>query len=84
MRTIQMILDDDLVEAVDRLAKKLKTTCSAFTRKALREAIKLFAVLIVFSSITIHLWINSSKFLLFLGNGIMISPLNAVSLLKLN
>jgi metal-responsive CopG/Arc/MetJ family transcriptional regulator len=40
MRTIQMTLDDDLVETVDRLAKKLKTTRSAFTRKALREAIK--------------------------------------------
>ena len=40
MRTIQMTLDDDLVEAVDRLVKKLKTTRSAFARKALREAIK--------------------------------------------
>lgn len=40
MRTIQMTLDDDLVEAVDKLVKKLKTTRSAFTRKALREAIK--------------------------------------------
>ena len=40
MRTIQMTLDDDLVDAVDRLAKKLKTTRSAFARKALREAIK--------------------------------------------
>ena len=40
MRTIQMTLDDDLVEAVDKLAKKLKTTRSAFARKALREAIK--------------------------------------------
>ncbi len=40
MRTIQMTLDDDLVDAVDKLAKKLKTTRSAFARKALREAIK--------------------------------------------
>ncbi|GBE39997.1 MAG TPA: CopG family transcriptional regulator [Nitrospirae bacterium] len=40
MRTVQMTLDDDLVEAVDKLAKKLKTTRSAFARKALREAIK--------------------------------------------
>ena len=40
MRTIQMTLDDDLVEAVDKLVKKLKTTRSAFARKALREAIK--------------------------------------------
>jgi metal-responsive CopG/Arc/MetJ family transcriptional regulator len=35
-----MTLDDDLVDAVDKLAKKLKTTRSAFARKALREAIK--------------------------------------------
>jgi len=40
MRTIQMTLDDDLVTAVDRVAKKLRTTRSAFTRKALRDAIK--------------------------------------------
>ncbi len=40
MRPIQMTLDDDLVDAVDSLVKKLKTTRSAFTRKALREAIK--------------------------------------------
>ncbi len=40
MRTIQMTLDDNLVEDVDKLVKKLKTTRSAFARKALREAIK--------------------------------------------
>lgn len=40
MRTIQMTLDDDLVKDVDRVVKKLKTTRSAFTRKALKEAIK--------------------------------------------
>ena len=40
MRTIQMTLDDDLVAAVDRAVKKLKTTRSAFTRKALKDAIK--------------------------------------------
>ncbi len=40
MRTIQMTLDDELVAAVDKLVKKLKTTRSAFARKALREAIK--------------------------------------------
>jgi len=39
MRTIQMTLDDDLVEAVDNLVKELKTTRSAFTRTALRKAI---------------------------------------------
>ncbi len=40
MRTIQMTLDDDLVEDVDIVVKKLKTTRSAFTRKALKEAIE--------------------------------------------
>jgi len=39
MRTIQMTLDDDLVAAVDVIIKKLKTTRSAFTRKALRDAL---------------------------------------------
>jgi metal-responsive CopG/Arc/MetJ family transcriptional regulator len=42
MRTIQMTLDDDLVKAVDRLSKQLHTSRSAFTRKALREAIARF------------------------------------------
>ena len=40
MRTIQMTLDDELVATVDQVVKKLKTTRSAFTRKALRNAIK--------------------------------------------
>ena len=40
MRTIQMTLDDDLAAAVDTVVKKLKTTRSAFTRKALTDAIK--------------------------------------------
>ena len=40
MRTIQMTLDDDLVAAVDIVVKKLKTSRSAFTRKALKDAIK--------------------------------------------
>ena len=39
MRTIQMTLDDDLVKAVDRVSKQLHTNRSAFTRKALREAL---------------------------------------------
>lgn len=39
MRTIQMTLDDDLVQAVDRVSKLLHTNRSAFTRKALREAL---------------------------------------------
>jgi len=32
MRTIQMTLDDDLVKTVDKIARELKTTRSAFTR----------------------------------------------------
>jgi metal-responsive CopG/Arc/MetJ family transcriptional regulator len=39
MRTIQMTIDDDLVATVDRTVKKLKTTRSAFARKALKDAI---------------------------------------------
>ena len=39
MRTIQMTLDDDLVKTVDRVSKQLRTSRSAFTRKALREAL---------------------------------------------
>ena len=39
MRTVQMTLDDDLVEAVDRMSKLLQTSRSAFTRKALRDAL---------------------------------------------
>ena len=40
MRTIQMTLDDDLVSTVDHVVKALHTTRSAFTRDALRQAIK--------------------------------------------
>jgi metal-responsive CopG/Arc/MetJ family transcriptional regulator len=40
MRTIQMTLDDDLVIAVDRVAKELHTSRSAFARKALRDALE--------------------------------------------
>ncbi|MCG6879774.1 MAG: ribbon-helix-helix protein, CopG family [Deltaproteobacteria bacterium] len=40
MRTVQMTLDDDLVDAVDSIVKEMKTTRSAFTRVALREAIE--------------------------------------------
>lgn len=34
-----MTLDDDLVKSVDHVSKLLNTSRSAFTRKALREAI---------------------------------------------
>ena len=39
MRTIQMTLDDNLVKEVDRVAKELHTNRSAFTRKALQDAL---------------------------------------------
>ena len=44
MRTIQMTLDDDLVEEVDRIAKQLRINRSAFTRKALREALTRYSI----------------------------------------
>jgi metal-responsive CopG/Arc/MetJ family transcriptional regulator len=40
MKTVQMTLDEELVAAVDRAAKKLGTTRSAFTREALRTALE--------------------------------------------
>ena len=40
MRTVQMTLDEDLVSAVDKAAKRLRTTRSAFTREALRDALR--------------------------------------------
>ena len=44
MSTIQMTLDDELVKKVDAIASELKTTRSAFTREALREAIKKYNI----------------------------------------
>ena len=40
MRTVQMTLESDLVSAVDKAAKRLKTTRSALTRVALRRELK--------------------------------------------
>ncbi|HKC10593.1 MAG TPA: CopG family transcriptional regulator [Vicinamibacteria bacterium] len=40
MRTVKMTLDPELVDAVDKAARRLGTTRSAFTRRALREALK--------------------------------------------
>lgn len=40
MKTVQMTLDEDLIKEVDKLAKKLHTTRSAFTRSALKRAIQ--------------------------------------------
>ena len=39
VKTVQMTLDEDLVVSVDRAARKMGTTRSAFTRKALRSAL---------------------------------------------
>ena len=39
MKTIQMTLDEDLVEEIDKVVKKLGTTRSAFARDAFRAAI---------------------------------------------
>jgi predicted transcriptional regulator len=39
VKTVQMTLSEDLVSEVDRLAKKIGTTRSEFTRRALQKAI---------------------------------------------
>jgi len=39
MRTVQMTLDDDLINEVDSMVKQLNTNRSAFTRDALRKAL---------------------------------------------
>lgn len=44
MKTVQMTLDEDLVKAVDHVARQLHTTRSAFTRKALREALARYSL----------------------------------------
>jgi metal-responsive CopG/Arc/MetJ family transcriptional regulator len=40
MKTVQMTLDENLVANVDRVVKRLGTTRSAFTRQALKNALK--------------------------------------------
>ncbi len=40
MKTVQMTLDDELVDEVDAMVKKLHTTRSAFARTALRDAME--------------------------------------------
>lgn len=39
MKTVQMTLDEELVQAVDKAAKRLGTTRSGFAREALRQAL---------------------------------------------
>jgi metal-responsive CopG/Arc/MetJ family transcriptional regulator len=40
MKTVQMTLDEDLLQAVDKVVRRLGTTRSSFTREALRAAIR--------------------------------------------
>jgi len=40
MKTVQMTLDDDLVSSVDKAARRLRTSRSAFAREALRSALE--------------------------------------------
>jgi metal-responsive CopG/Arc/MetJ family transcriptional regulator len=40
MKTVQMTLDEGLVRAVDQTVKRLKTTRSAFARRALQDALE--------------------------------------------
>lgn len=42
MRTVQLTLDEELVKSVDSITKVLHTTRSAFTRRALQEAVRRF------------------------------------------
>jgi metal-responsive CopG/Arc/MetJ family transcriptional regulator len=42
MKTVQMKFDENLLTQVDRVVSKLNTTRSAFTRKALKEFLKLY------------------------------------------
>ena len=44
LKTVQMSLDDELVQKVDRVAKQLQTSRSAFTRRALREALSRYNI----------------------------------------
>ena len=44
MKTVQITLYKDLLIKLDKLVKKLGTTRSEFTRKALREALKKFNI----------------------------------------
>jgi metal-responsive CopG/Arc/MetJ family transcriptional regulator len=40
MKTVQMTLNEDLLTTVDKVVKRLGTTRSAFTRQALKAALK--------------------------------------------
>ena len=40
MKTVQMTLDENLISSVDKMAKRLGTTRSGFTRQALKTALR--------------------------------------------
>jgi metal-responsive CopG/Arc/MetJ family transcriptional regulator len=40
MKTVQMTLDENLIASVDRVVKRLGTNRSAFTRQALKAALR--------------------------------------------
>ena len=40
MKTVQMTLDEELIEEVDKVTKKIGTTRSAFAREALYAALR--------------------------------------------
>ena len=40
MKTVQMTLDENLIASVDKVARRLGTTRSAFTRQALKTALR--------------------------------------------
>ncbi len=44
MKTVQMTMEEELVDSVDKIAKILNTSRSAFTRRALRDAIKRYQI----------------------------------------
>jgi metal-responsive CopG/Arc/MetJ family transcriptional regulator len=44
MKTVQMTIEEDLIAEVDRAVRRLKTTRSAFTRQALRDALHRLAL----------------------------------------
>lgn len=44
MKTIQMTIDESLLDEVDQVIQDLKTTRSAFIRKALERALKEYAI----------------------------------------
>ena len=44
MRTVHLTLDEELVGATDMAVKMLRTTRSAFVRRALRDALRKLAI----------------------------------------